>query len=504
MALNSNQRASAVGTDSQKAPLSTGAAFRPEVVVVLAQQATGASAPANVPVRVFESSPYGTTYGQGSPLTLALDAFFEANNGAETWALPVTGTGTASDAAITASTGTLTKSLTGIIKTKGLNISFSAAKGADQDDVATAILNALTAEVKKPFSASIDTGVTDNVVDLLASFTGVDGDDITLDVVDLDGNAIESADYGIGITVTGFANGAGLVNVATAISNITESIKVTRIISQFSDTDALDEIEGLGTSRRDPQIGERVLAYHGSRVDATSASTLSSAVTSLEALATARINDKVNSLLPMANLGLPVEGAAELVGQITARYQINPGQPPRGLQLLNPVNRPATEFWFSATQRNSMYIGGIANFELKNGVFRIMDLCNMYHPSGDTKLAANQPIDKDDEYITAIGNMLYDMRATFENNPWLAVKFLAESDVSSNTASRKLSDVRAAVDSRIDQYVNALFLRDAAFAKENKGVGFNDTNPERVDILLKGKLAQTGRIFDAVLSLSIG
>ena len=503
MTLPQNQRSSAVGTDSQKAPVLAGANLRPEVIIVLAQAASGTTAPLDIPFRVFEGDAYGADYGYGSPFSLALDSLFKANDSLEVWGLPVgqPGTGSPAAASIGVSIGTVTKSFTAFVRTKGLEISFAGIKGDSQDQVALNIKAALDAQIRTPFTADIDTGVTDDTVDLTTVFNGVQADEITLSVVDSDGRAVTAADYGIDITVTGFTGGAGNVDISTAVGNIAETIKVTRIVCQVNDSTSLDLIEGLGNDRRDPQVGERVLAYSGYFVDTSSNTTISAAVTSLKALADARINDKVNCLIPAGTAGLSVELVAELIARVAGRYQTAPGKPPRGLKMLNPVNEPKTAFWFSNFQRNEMYIGGIANFEYIDGVYRIMDLCNMYHPTGDTKLNPNQPIDKDDEDITAIANMLYDLCVIFSNPPWEAVKFIGEKDISSSVDARKISDVETAVDNRINVYVDNIFIKDAEFAKNNKDVRFNATNPERVDVTIKAKLATTGRIYDFVLSL---
>lgn len=503
MPLNTNQRASAVGTDSQKAAVLAGANLRPEILLVIAQAETGTTETLNQPFRVFPNSNYGSLYGFGSPFALALDSLFNADDSLEVWGIPVgdPGSGVAADADITVSAGTVTKSATISINAKGIIVNVAIAKGDDQDTVATKILNALTAQVRLPFDATINTGVTDNVVDLSASFEGTYGNDISLSVVDPDGNAVSASTYGVSITESAFSNGAGTIDISTAIANIPENLKITRIINQADDTNSLDSIEGFGVDRRDPLLGERIISYYGKQVDTSTMGTVNTAFSSLISIAAARKNDLINSLLPSGASGLPIEFVADMVARVAKRYALTPGKPPRGIKCLNPVSRPLTSNWFSAVQSNDLYIGGVANFEYVNQVYRIMDLCVFYNPDGDSKLNPNQPIDKDDEDITAIGNMLYDMKLIFSNDPWLAIKFIAENDISSSPDARKLSDVEVTVDNRIDVYVNNLFLKDAQFAKDNKVIVFDETNPERVDILLKAKLATTGRVYDVTLSL---
>lgn len=498
--LPESQRASAVGTSSQKANVAAGANLRPEIVLVLAQANTSSTATQDVPFEVFENSDYGAQYGYGSPFALALDSIYTAEKAVQVYGLPVgdpTTGGVAAESAVTAVAGTTTKAFNLHVIAKGIDTVVGIAKGIDENAVAALIEAGIDSQIRYPFSAA----TVDNVTTLTCTFQGTYGNEINIRIEDDNGNAIDAATYGVAVGVTPFTGGVGVTDISTAIENITENLKVTRIVNQFTDTSALDLVQTLGDDKRDPNIGEILCSYSGQSVDTSTASTVNADYTALVGFSAARKLDKVNFNIPAGTEGLPIELTAELVARIVARYQVNPGKPPRGIQMQNAVNRPKSIQWFGVLQRNNMYIGGVSNFEYDNGVYQIMDLCNMYNPADDTKLNASQPIDKDDEDLTGTGNMLYDLRKTFQSDKWKAVKFLAELDISSNDAARKLSDVRVDVDNRIDVYVDALFLKDAIYAKENKTVKFAGTNPERVNVQITGKSATTGRIYDLNLNL---
>jgi len=503
-ALPSNRRASAVGVQTTKAAKPLGAVLRDEIILILAQGNTGTDVgDLNQPIEVFANESIAGTYGYGSPINLSKEIVFKVEQGLQVWILPVgdPSAGAASVADITTSTGAASKAFTVNIFSKGIEYTAAIAKDDDQDAIALAIQTALDAQLRKPFSTDIDTGVTDNIVDLTALFQGVDGDEISLKVVDNNGKAITAAEYGVDITVTAFTGGSGNPDVATAIANIPESLKITRIISQIKDTATQDLLKQFGDDRNTPELGEIVRAYHGEYVDTTSISTVNSAKTALEALSDARINDDVNSLLPVSPLGLVVESIAETIARVTARYVLNPGKPPRGLVAEFNTSKPRTIYWFKSTQRDAMYKKGITNFELVTGFFKLFDLCVQYHPADDNIESENPPVQFNDEDSTGIGNMQFSVIETFKSEQWEAVKFIEDDDVTSNPAARKKSDVATQLDSLIGDWLDPyLFIKNVAAAKANKTITFSGTNSERVNMKIPVTSASTGRIYDMTIS----
>jgi len=502
MGLSVNQRASAVGVSSEKANIVGGVSLRPEVILTIAQANTGTSvSELNKVKRVFDSDDIGKTYGYGSPINLAKEAFFGVNKGGEFYILPVGDptSGAAAASKVTVGAGTASKAFTGYIYTKGYTLSFGVSLGDDQDAIANSIKSVLSNNIRMPFNATINVD-NSNEVDLAANWQGVDGNEILFEIYDVDGNAIDAVSYGVSISYSSFTGGTGSVDLTNSIAAIPSNLAVTRIINQFKDEANLNLIETYGNDRRDPLIGEYVVSYSSLYQDPTNTST---AFNALVSAGDARINDQVNSLLSIFNQGLAVEGVADLVANITLRYSENAGQPPRGLQLNLATSKPRSDVWYSMAQRNTLYKDhGIPNFEYKNNVYRIMDLCVCYHPANDNINNPQQPINFNDEDITALGNMQYDLKTTFEGDQWLAVKFVADTDLKTKSFVRNLSDVYVTVYNCIDNYIDQAFLKDAAYAKENSIVAFDGSNPERVNVKIIGKMATTGRVYDIVLSLS--
>ena len=505
MALPGTRRASAVGVTTEKASIAVGAQLRDEITLIIAQAATGTAAGSlDIPLEVFSTTNLNDLLGVGvnSPVNLAKEAFFKAVPGAKLHILPVGDptAGTAATGTITAATGISTKTIPLIVTVNGVPASGALAKGEDEEGAALLIKELLDSNIRKPISAVIDTGVTDNVVDLTAVCEGPIGNSVTVSVTDTDGKAITAATYGIEITVVDMAGGLGDVDTSAAIGNIPETLKVTRVVHHFNDTTTLDAIQQLADDRNQPLLGEIVRGYRGERVNSTTIATINSEYTRIEALADARINDDVNSILPTDCNGLEVEMVAELIGRVVNRYLVNPGKPPRGIVSEYNASQSRTNNWFSSTQRDSLYKKGVSNFEKLNGYLKLFDLCCIYHPANDTILSENPPVQFNDEDSTAIGNMQYSVVQTFKSPLWEAVKFIANTDITSNTAARKLIDVAAQVDVLVSSWLDFLFVKDIATTKLNKQIKFNDSNSERVDMVIPVTLASTGRIYDVILS----
>lgn len=505
-ALPTTRRASAVGVATEKAAIPVGAALREEITLILAQANTGAPAGnLNTPVEVFATDDLNAKLGVGigSPINLSKESFFKVDQGLRLYVLPVgdpAAGGVAAVGAITAATGTATKAIPINIEANGYVFSGTLAKNEDQDAAAILLLELLDTQVRNPFTAAIDVGITDNVVDLTANFQGPQGNTIEVKVYDNDGNAITAAEYGIDITVTAFTGGAGAVDTSTAIGNIPETLKVTRIINQFGDTVTLDALKQLADDRNAPELGEIIRAYRGERVDTATMADVNTEYTRIEGLADARINDDANCILPMDNKGLEIEKVAEDVARVVQRYMTNPGKPPRGIVAEFNASRPRTDNWFTSSQRDALYKKGVTNYEKVTGFFKLFDLCCIYHPANDNILSENPPVQFNDEDSTAIGNMQFSVIQTFKSGIWEAVKFVGEKDLTSNTAARKLSDVGVQLDKLISSWLGFLFIKDIETTKLNKIVNFDGSNSERINMVIPVTLASTGRIYDVILS----
>lgn len=496
--LPNSRRASAVAAGAEKADFTVGVNLREEICLLIGQVQSGKTS-TQEPEEVFKTSDIATKYGAGSPINLMKKRFFETGAAVRCFVLPINNPSSGAAAATANITVTGTSATAGYnlnFLVKGMQIIVGVAKGDTPATVHASIKAAMEAQIDIPFTIASATGL-----DLTAKWLGTDSNDIYIAVVNDDAENIDAvAQNGLTVTITEFASGSGTADISTAIGNIPESLKITRIITQVTSTTALDLIEQLGLDRRAVELAEYITSYYPYVVDTTDLSTEYSALT---ALTNNRINDLINSCHPVGCQGMGFEFVSEMVARIAAGYSENPGKPQRNIKMTLPTSTPINNYWFSSEQRDALYKLGVVNYEMNNLTYKLMDNCVHYHPADDNKAMTDQPILFDDEDITAIGNMAYDLLQEFRYSPnWTQVKFIGANDISTNPAARKLSDVKATLDSKIDLYVDSLFLSESQFAKENSSVYFNSVNPERVEIRLKSKMARTGRIFSILLQLS--
>jgi len=187
MALPVNRRASATGVTTVKAPIITGAQLREEITLIMAQAATGTAAGSlDMPVEVFANTDLNGLLGVGvgSPVNLAKESYFKADQGIKLHVLPVgdPGAGTAATGTITASTAIATKAIPINISAQGIEVSGVLAIGEDQDTAASLIKALLDTITRNPFTSAAAAGV----VTTTAIAEGKIGNGISIEVYDDD------------------------------------------------------------------------------------------------------------------------------------------------------------------------------------------------------------------------------------------------------------------------------------------------------------------------------
>ena len=121
-----------------------------------------------------------------------------------------------------------------------------------------------------------------------------------------------------------------------------------------------------------------------------------------------------------------------------------------------------------------------------------MDLVSFYHPIGKTN-----PLFRFDRDITVVGNIAYDLMATFrDSDEWKSVILIGANDITTNPAARTLNDIKAAVNTRIALLGQAGLIANYADAQKETELEIDSSNPNRVNINPKFDLTGVGRIFD--------
>lgn len=498
--INPLQKASITGISFKQNIIEKAAAGRPENIAILAQYQTGKAIVDYVPDQVSSAGSVGAKYGYGSPAHLAAMKVFPINgDGAicPVYMIPVPdpGTSTAAEATITV-TGAATGSFTGYLvynesileaaasatkqiannaqlnpakPPRGLifdgyvqkTMPFTVISGMDVTAIAEEIVAQVTANTELPFTATNNLGV---VTLTMKSKLGVG--ETVYSIVDEDLNAI-TAKGGVTIVETVFAGGAGVVDITDALTEMTAEFRFTRVINQYTDSTNLDRLQAWGEALRAPDISQVALVYNGYLYPEDGAlGTVD--VDAVIAYGDGRRDDGINVIIP---------GTFDLV---------------------TPNN----------TDRDLILKAGISN-TLPRGSnlsgYQLWDVFTFYHPENiDEGLGEWQ---QQDTVSTKIGNIADDLEKVFRTGEqYKAVVLMGEADQVDNIAARKISDFKATLNGRIDAYVKKAWITDAAYAKENSIIVFDDINPDRVNFNIRVKIPGVGRVYDVVLfsSLAVG
>ncbi len=473
--------------------------LRPEIIVCLGQKQTESKAKLNELVLASGSADdIGIIYGFGSPLhRMARKLFPKAGNGSKvnTYFIavdePSGGEAEVKTLKITAAAG-IKKSFNGYfvlndlifeaaadvvgkvatafhnnpakdVRGVDLNsyektaIPFTFTKGMSVEDCSKALKETLEEYLELPFTIALneDEGVTG--LKLTAKWKGADSL-FDFAILDEDGNEIDSSVYGCSFEITRTTESSGVGKYGDEVFGLlNEELGVTRVISQYANSTVLDSLkEKFENWRTDGLIAQYVTCYSSIQAPESGSATGTWDVASLIETGTGRRDDAIN---------------VQIVGD---------------LNNLRPLTYQESDRLLKA---------GYSNIVRKSdGSYKIMDLATFYHPVGKTN-----PLFRFDRDVTAVGNIAYDLMATFrDSNEWKSVILISEKDITTNPAARTLKDVKAAVNTRLGILGQAGFISNYAEAQKETEVEIDSVNPNRININPKFDLTGVGRIFDIV------
>ncbi|MBQ9149863.1 hypothetical protein IJX73_02920 [bacterium] len=491
--LDSASIASATAISMKQQNENNSAQFRPEKIVCIGQVQTGKKVDFNKPFLASgNADDIGTICGFGSPLhRMALKLYPKSLNGSkvDTYFLPIEAPKTA-DAEVKTLTITatgVTKSFSGYIKFKDMPfeaaadiagkvatayqlnpaqaprktdlnayettlIPFSLLKGMSASEVAQAIFDVLIEETGLPFIPTIE----ENVLTLSAKWAGQDSK-FDIEIVDAQNNIIASETYGVTFEITTTTEAAGVGEISDeALATLDEEFGVTRVVCQYSTTEVLNQLQEKFDAFHDPLIAQFVICY--TSIEAPEHETVKGTYDKekLIATGTARRDDYIN---------------VQIVGDYGNLRKLNYGE------------------------RNQLLKAGYSNLVKKSdGSYRLEDLVTFYHPVGK-----QNPLFRFDRDVTVIANCAYSLMSKFrDSEEWKSVILIAEEDLTNNPAARKLSDVKAAVNTQIGLLGKAGLIANYKNAQKRTTLEIDATNPNRVNINPRWEITGVARIFDLV------
>lgn len=492
--LDSNALASATGVSTQQAESSIETKNRPEKIVCIGTVQTGKNVKFNKPVLASGSADdIGILFGFGSPLhRMAKKLFPIAGNGSnvDTYFLPVPAPKTASAEVqtITVTAESVAKSFNGYIKFRDLPfeaaadiagkvatiyqknpaksprktvlnsfetsyIPFTLVKGMKPNEIIQSLFDTLIEEISLPFIPAIDE-TNANVLKLTSKWAGSDSK-FYIEIVDQDKHQISVAEYGVEFALQTIEQAAGEGIISDdALNSIDEEFEVTRVISEYGSTNVLDKLKEYFDAFREPLTAQYVICY--SSIEAPEHETLKGTYDKekLIALGTARRDDLVN---------------VQIVGDYGNLRKLK----------------------YKA--RNQLLNAGFSHLiKRPDDSYILMDLVTFYHPIGK-----KNPLYRFDRDVTVVANCAYRLMDKFKNSAkWASAILVADNDVTSNPATKKLKDVKAEVNSIISGLGKDGFVADYVNAQKNTKVEIDKSNPNRVNINPRFNISGIARIFD--------
>lgn len=186
---------------------------------LLIGQNIGDTAAAGKPYLISTATQAKEKFGRGSPLALMAEAYRNQDTAGELWCLPMSVSGTSASGKITLA-GTALASGTISLYIGSVKVAVTVAAGAQDTEIAQAIVDAITSNKDLPVSAVLDEEGEGKIVTLTAKQVGTYGNDLPV-ALNLQGYAGGEDDVsGLSVEITALAGGTGDIDYSTAFESV--------------------------------------------------------------------------------------------------------------------------------------------------------------------------------------------------------------------------------------------------------------------------------------------
>jgi phage tail sheath gpL-like len=221
--------------DNTAANLAGAAAGR---ALILGQRLSTGTVAAGVPTKIGSEGAAVTAFGRGSMLAAMAKAFFAQTLSVELWMIAVDDDGGGTEASGTLTvTGPATAAGTLHIYIGGRRVQVAVADGDVQNDIATAIDAAITADG----DVQVTSGVAANVVTVTARHKGTLGDDIDLRLNHFGSAGGEELPAGVAVAVVAMSGGATDPTLTAAITAMGDE-EYDYIVTPYTDATNLNAL----------------------------------------------------------------------------------------------------------------------------------------------------------------------------------------------------------------------------------------------------------------------
>lgn len=470
MSLNATSLAAGVGASVKNVQFQSSAQNVPRKILIIATyDPAKTGVVAETPVLVLSADDAGDQFGFGFMAhRLALQAF-EGSNGVETWIQPQAEAGGAVAAAgeidFAGSTGVIAGTI--YLYIAGLSVPVTISTGATVEDIADAVVAAITADKRLPVTAA-KVAVTFEVT-ITAKSKGPWGNDISIAFNLGYGEALPT---GVTAAVTDMASGAGIPTIADALDalgtgdNANENFFTDVVHGYGQDTTTLDTISTyVGEGNVFSGLYSKTVA-RPFRVLTGDVVADSAGLTALIALADLRKNDRANGVVAVpGSQSHPSEIAALTIGNMARINNDRAAQSYNGVLLSGIWPGDKADRWTSDyDNRDTAVKNGVSPTRVQSGDVYLQNVITFYRPD-------SVPVDSNGyrsmRNISILQNILFNIGLNFSQEKWQGISIVADVAKVGNTTDRqKARDIDSVKDDLValaNSFEDKAWIYEAAF-----------------------------------------
>ena len=376
--------------------------------------------------------------------------------------------------------GTQTETKDYTLKIGSEVISFTAIKGQTALQIATTVKAFLDSNVNLSITAGTIAG---DAIPLTANWAGLTGNEI--------GVQIEGLFQGVVMTVSTMLGGLGSPLVTGAINNF--QILYTDVVNAFDDTANLDDLERRNEELWDALEARPFMAYFGSN---------ETDPTAVSADTETRLNEKTNVKFPVpGSPSVNVEIAASIVALVAKTKNSDPAQPYYDTPIFGITAGNSTVIQWDYSQRDFIEKRGCSTSYINNGLLVVGDVLTTYHPVGVEFPGWRFAVD-----VSKVQLQLGDLKRLFTGSKWTGKILVGDRDEITNPNAKKPFNAKGDVFGLIDQWADDAVVKDRDFLKENTLAEIDDTNSNRLNVVVPSLLSGASRIrsIDLLFSTEVG
>jgi len=466
MPLVSSSRAAAVGASAINKPFGTVATVLPRKTLIIGTYDPSITTITDeVPALVTSPEEAAATYGAGFMIHRLVKQNMLGSNNGETWVQPQ------SEVAGNQATGTITFSgpatAAGTVYCyiAGIKVEASVANADTSDDVATALVAAITADTDLPVTAAVN-GVTTDQVDITAKSTGPWGDKISLT---FNWGFQEAFPAGISAVVVAMTGGTGTPSMSDALDGLgtgddaNEDHYTDIVHGYLQDSTTLD---ALSTYNGD---GNTAVGLYSKTVARPFRSLVgdvvagSGGLSALVSLADGRKTDRTSGVIAVpGSPNHPAEVASLAMG-VMARLNNNRAEESPIWQILSGLIPGAVaDRWTSNyTSRDTAVQGGISPTIIEGGAVLMQNTLTFFRPDSIPPSSNGYASQRN---VSIIQNMLYNLKNNFRSTKWEGVSIVEDVAKVANIVDRQKARSIESVKDDLVALVNS--FRDNAWVYE--------------------------------------